>query len=82
MRRYEVVRAAARGLADAGFGTFTLSQLVIGCWELDPPAFGLEGFEGLHPDVNKVKAVVYHANTRDRCGVTPAGVNRFRYKGD
>jgi len=35
-------------------GTFTIEQLVVGCWEQNKPMFGLAGYEQLYPNNNKV----------------------------
>lgn len=47
---------------DCGPGEFTLADLVLACWKLDPERFGLKGHEGRHPSDHRVAAEV--------CGVT------------
>jgi len=48
---------------ECGPGEFTLADLVLACWKLDPERFGLKGHEGQHPSDHRVAAEV--------CGVTP-----------
>lgn len=43
-------------LASLGDGPVTLASLAVRAWERDPSAFGLRGFEGTHPDSNRVWA--------------------------
>ena len=52
----ETLTLAARSLAD--LGTFTVYDLAVAAWKLDPDGFGVPGYGRLYPDTHRVVAEV------------------------
>ena len=49
---------AAHTLEKQGQSPFSAEALIVECWKVSPQTFGLKGFSAIHPDSNRVLAVI------------------------
>lgn len=59
-----VLLRAALALEGPGKDPWTLEDLTVRAWQLDPGRFGLKGYGRHYPDHNRVKAEVHSKKTR------------------